>query len=191
MLLPILANPLSGPDLLSHFRLLVDCANRTITDTVTAKSVVGLQGCAEINITQLYINQLDDSLGPAQNIFSRFPKLVTPKLGPTTFQNKVNHFIETHDAPPVFWKHRQLPPDKFAAAQHEFKSLLEKGIIRPSKSPWSSPLHLVPKKNPAEWRLYGDYHNLNNVTKPDRYPITHIHDISGKFQGMSNFSKID
>ena len=68
------------------------------------------------------------------------------------------HHIET-TGPPVFAKSRRLSPEKLQAAKATFDDLLEHGVIRPSKSPWASPLHMVPKPN-GEWRQCGDYQAL-------------------------------
>ncbi|KAJ0169595.1 hypothetical protein K1T71_014780 [Dendrolimus kikuchii] len=53
--------------------------------------------------------------------------------------------------------------------------MLACGTARPSKSPWSSPLHLA-KKGENGWRPCGDYHALNARTIPDSYPVRHIGD---------------
>ena len=64
------------------------------------------------------------------------------------------------------------------------------GIVRKLKSPWSSPLHIDPKQS-GDWRLCGDYHRLNDITIPDRYPVPHIHDSSNQLSGKNISSKID
>ena len=45
------------------------------------------------------------------------------------------------------------------------------GIIRRSKSSWSSPLHMV-EKSDSSWLPCGNYRLLNLVTKRDMFPPT-------------------
>lgn len=47
------------------------------------------------------------------------------------------------------------------------------------------------EERPGEWRPCGDYHQLNQMTKTDRYPIPDIGDISTKLHDKSMYSKID
>ncbi|GFU58213.1 hypothetical protein TNCV_697231 [Trichonephila clavipes] len=68
--------------------------------------------------------------------------------------------------------------------------LKKKGIIRPSKSPWSSPLHVVPKSD-STVRPVGDYRQLNSVTEFDSYPMPYLNDFAHALHGKKIFSKID
>ena len=62
-------------------------------------------------------------------------------------------------------------------------------IIRRSSSPWSSPLHMVKKKDEV-WRPCGDYCLLNNLTNPDRYPLPNITDFKSRIAGSTIFSRL-
>ena len=102
--------------------------------------------------------------------------------------NTTHHIITT--GPPVFARPRRLAGDRLVAAKKEFQYLMEKGICRPSKSQWASPLHLVLKSN-KEWRPCGDYKGLNAITVPDRYPVPYLHDVTTILHGKTIFSAID
>lgn len=64
------------------------------------------------------------------------------------------------------------------------------GIIQRSNSPWSSPLHLAPKKDNT-LRPCGDFRRLNLQTIKDEYPIPHILDLHNDLSNKTIFSRID
>lgn len=130
---------------------------------------------------------------PQQNAYSsllqQFPELLTPHFHNSVNKHGVEHHIVTH-GPPTHARARRLDPEKLSAAKAEFLQMEEMGIVRRSKSPWSSPLHIVPKAD-GKWRPCGDYRRLNTSTEDDRYPLPHIQDFNNHLAGCTVFSKID
>lgn len=129
---------------------------------------------------------------PFSDILHCFPSLTCPNFESTIPAHGVYHHIEP-TRPPVHALPQRLFPEKLreACGQSMFQSMMEMGIIRTSSSPWSSPLHLMPKSS-SEWCPCDDYWRLNINTMPDRYPVPHIQDFSAAPHHRAKiFSKIN
>lgn len=179
------STPIIGADFLVNFDLLVDVKRKQLIDRTSFFAASGKVIKDDLCTRVKAFNIAD----PYADLFKLFPEILTlAPLGKSSCAQAI-HFIETK-GPPVSARSRHLTPEKYAAAKAEFEIHLEAGICRPSKSNWSSPLHMVLKPD-GSWRPCGDYRNLNAATEPDRYPLPYLHDFTNNIRGCKLFAKID
>lgn len=97
--------------------------------------------------------------------------------------------LEPGHAPPWRPVYRLSPAEK-EEAERQVKEYLEKGWIRPSRSPYGAPILFVKKKD-GSLRMCVDYRALNKITVKNRYPLPRIDDLFDQLQGAKYFTSFD
>ena len=103
---------------------------------------------------------------------------------------QIGHTIDTGSAAPVSKPAYRLSPKEKAEVERQVKDLLARGLIRPSQSPYGSPVLFVQKKD-GSLRMCVDYRALNHITAKDKYPLPRIDDLLDKLKGAKVFSSVD
>lgn len=100
------------------------------------------------------------------------------------------HGIDVGNAKPIKQHPYRLNPRKREVIKAEVDYLLKHGMAVPSQSPWSSPCLLVPKPD-STFRFCTNYRKVNNVTKPDSFPLPRIEDCVDKVGSAKYVTKLD
>ena len=123
---------------------------------------------------------VEDVLKEYQEVFGPLAEEV--KIG-------VRHKLEVTGRP-VKQRAYRVSPKEDEFIKKEVEKLLDMKIIKPSKSPWASPVVLAGKKD-GTLRFCVNYKALNDVTVKDSYPQPIIEDLLNQVAGHKYYTKLD
>ena len=129
------------------------------------------------------------------NVCRKFQDVFYDEESDLTFSNAIKHEIRTTDDSPIYVKPFRHPHAMKEQIQIQVQKLLDNKIIRPSISPYSAPVWIVPKKvdssGEKKYRMVIDFRKLNEKTIEDKYPIPRIEEILDNLGKSSYFTTLD
>jgi len=83
-----------------------------------------------------------------------------------------------------------MAPTELEVLKRQLQEYSDKGLIRPSTSPWGAPVLLANMKDGGKL-LCINYRELNKVTIKNKYPLPRIDDHFDQLHGARVFLKLD
>lgn len=173
-------------DLLSNFEI---CSFSKV-DKYSVERIDRLLG--DININHLSVAEKFS----IQRICTKYADIFHvegDKLG-TSNVYKQNIHLKKHSQP-AYKKPYRLPHAQKEEVQRQVEKMLDEGIIEKSRSEWSAPLLIIPKKadlnGHKQWRMVIDYRLLNREIEDDKFPLPNITEIIDSLSGAVYFSHLD
>ena len=135
------------------------------------------------------INLEEPQKSQVENMLEKYKLLFDPykDFGRTTI---APHKIELTDTTPIYQKPRRFSEQMTEEIEAECRSMQSKGIIRPSTSPFSSPICPV-RKPDGTLRLTIDYRLVNRRTRPLIWPIPNISDVIYGLKNPKYMTRLD
>lgn len=118
-----------------------------------------------------------------------FPDELPKGLPPQRIQGDFRIELK-EDAKPVKKGLYRMSHTEIEETKRQVEHLLDMGFIRPSKSPWASPVLFASKKD-GGLRFCVDYRALNRFTVKNSYPLPRIDNIMDQVGSAKYFSTID
>jgi hypothetical protein len=174
-------SPISGQQK-SNTSKCINMMTDTNTNNVTTHVFTVIQEAIQHIINRPQQQQLYEILHKYYKIFDT--------SSPTIASTTIPHTIRTADNPPMNSRPYRGSEEQQHALRNILKIMSATNQIRPSTSPWSSPVLLVKKKD-GDYRFVVDYRKLNSVTVKDSFPIPIIEATLKQLSGHSYFTKLD
>lgn len=185
-----------GHDTLKELHAIIDTAKGNLIIDSKYKIPILQHNLQEVNKIQIrddHMTQLEKQ--KVLELLNDYQDLFQPPDEKLTFTTKVSADIRTTDNDAIYSKSYPYPQALKSEVCKQIDKMLHDGIIRPSRSPYNSPVWVVPKKLDAsgqkKYRLVIDYRKLNQKTISDRYPIPDTSTILANLGKMKYFTTLD
>lgn len=140
---------------------------------------------------QLAIDSHEDKPPELSKLLTEFKSVFTEDLSSIPPVTEFDHKITLEPgAQPICLPTYRMSPKELDILRSQLDSLLAKGFIRPSKSPWGFPI-LFAKKKDGSLRLCVDYRALNKLTIKNRMVPPRIDELLDRLGNAKYFSKLD
>lgn len=128
-----------------------------------------------------------DTIDKVHQLYSEYTKELShqPQTSP-----KIEMSIHLKHEQPISFRPRRISYADKIQLRSVLDELLRENVIRPSNSPYASPIVLVRKRN-GDMRLCVDYRELNSITVKDNFPTPLIDDHLDRLRNKKYFSTLD
>ena len=185
------------PTLSEGSRVAVQLDNLTEGDiTLNPEWEVG--AISSVHLTQTptgdQMPQIPDSLSFEQQrdlrrLLDEYKDVFSREGQPISSTSLVEHEIHT-TGPAIRLPFRRQNPVIRDIEQQQVKEMLRDEVIRPSTSPWASPVVMVKKKD-GTMRFCVDFRKMNDATIKDAHPLPRIDDTLESLHGAQYFTTLD
>ncbi|KAL0148983.1 hypothetical protein M9458_055787 [Cirrhinus mrigala] len=130
---------------------------------------------AALSLTDPVVVDVNPQLSAAQktelqHLVGQFQDVFSSRPGQT---NVIQHDIRTPPGVIIRQRPYRVLESRRQAIEEEIQEMLKLGVIEPSRSPWSSPIVMVPKPD-GTLRFCNDFRRLNEVSQFDSYPMPRV-----------------
>jgi hypothetical protein len=179
-----------GMDWMSKYHGHIDCARKAIS--ITNSEGIPVEHIATMPSHKAYYKKAIS--GPTLDqvpVVCEYPDIFPEELPGMPPDRDIEFIIElVPGTAPTAQRPYRMNPQELEELKKQLADMLSKGLIRPSASPWGSPILFVDKRD-GTIRLCVDYRRLNEVTIKNKYPLPKIKDLFDQLNGAKVFSKID
>lgn len=194
-----------GQNFLTYFKANIDLGNKFIEikgqrmyfNNVDSFFIINeIYNFETSNIKELNTDHLNQEEKKKLNyLLQEYEELFFKEGDQLTSAYEVQHEIYTTINNAIFSKIYRYPKIHEQEIEIQINEMLKQNIIKPSNSPYNSPLWIVPKKSDnsgkQKWRIVIDYRKLNEVTISDKFPLPNIDSTLEKLGMAQYFTTLD